>query len=114
MIRKLGWMSGAALLTIGSGCVATVRPARVAVVAPAPSVSVTYVDREPPPPNYEIIPRAPVGDYVWVGGCWTWNTRAYVWVPGRYMLRPHPRAVWVPGRWMHHPRGYYWTEGSWR
>jgi len=109
MDKRILVMVGIAVL--GTGCIARVRPGRVAVVTPAP---VVYVDREPPPPNSEVKPEAPGPDRVWIGGYWRWEQRAYVWVPGRYLLRPHPRAAWVAGRWRRHARGWYWTEGRWR
>jgi hypothetical protein len=114
MNKRIGAVAGLVMLALGSGCVVVGRRRGVAVVAPVPVVSMTYVDREPPPANDESLPEPPRGDYVWCDGYWRWDARAYVWVPGRYVLRPHPRAVWVGGHWVRHERGWYWTEGHWR
>jgi len=35
-------------------------------------------------------------------------------VPGRWEMRPRPRAVWVPGHWRSSRRGWYWIPGHWR
>ncbi|MBI4911305.1 MAG: YXWGXW repeat-containing protein [Acidobacteria bacterium] len=102
------------LLIAAPACLVRGPRGGVAVVAPVPVASVHYVDREPPPPRYERMPSAPSGDHVWVEGYWAWEARAYVWVPGRFLLPPRPRAVWVPGRWARHARGWHWTEGRWR
>ncbi len=105
-IRTSRWPSG--FLAIGAsslllaGC----------VVTPAPEAAVV-VAGPPPAAEVEVVPVAPGPEYVWVGGCWTWNG-AWVWAPGHYVVRPHPRAVWVRGYWGHTPRGYAWHEGHWR
>ncbi len=98
-------------LLLATGCVATVRPGRVAVVAP---VGVVYVHREPPPMRMEVVPAPPTVEHVWVPGHWAWRGDDYAWVPGHHAVRPHPRAVWVEGHWSRHPSGWYWTEGCWR
>lgn len=73
-----------------------------------------YVRVAPPPPIVEHRPVAPGPRYVWIGGFQRWNGRAYVWVPGRWVLPPRPHAVWVPGHWRMTPRGYRWVRGHWR
>jgi WXXGXW repeat (2 copies) len=73
-----------------------------------------YVKIAPPAPIVETRVVAPGPGYVWVGGFHRWDGRAYVWVPGRWVLPPRPHAVWVAGHWRHHHRGYYWVEGHWR
>lgn len=112
MHRSMVGFLGIALVAGNVACV--VRPRRGVVVVGAPVAAVTYVDHEPPPARHEPVPAAPGADHVWVGGFWRWEGRAYVWVPGRHVLRPRPRAVWVAGHWARHHRGWYWTEGHWR
>lgn len=87
---------------------------RVAIIAPVPVVHYTYVEREPPPVRYERLPPPPAPDQHWVAGHWNWDGRDYVWVPGYYHVRPHPRAAWIDGHWERHERGWYWIEGHWR
>lgn len=86
----------------------------VAVIAPVPVARVTYVEREPPPVRYERMPPPPSRDHHWVAGHWSWDGRAYVWVPGYYHARPRPGVVWIDGHWERHERSWYWVEGHWR
>ncbi len=73
-----------------------------------------YVPFAPPPPPVEVVGVAPSPRHVWIAGYHRWDGRAYVWVPGHWVVRPRPRAHWVPGHWAHHRRGYYWIDGRWR
>jgi hypothetical protein len=66
----------------------------------------------PPPTKIEDVPIAPNGDYVWTPGYWAWNG-TWVWVSGRYTLRPYPTARWTPGHWERRDRRYFWIEGRW-
>ncbi|MFI5181397.1 MAG: YXWGXW repeat-containing protein [Thermoanaerobaculia bacterium] len=81
------------------------------VVAPPGAV---YVRMAPPPPMVETIGVAPGAGYVWIGGHHAWRGEAYVWVPGRWELRPHEHDRWVPGRWRHNREGWFWVEGRWK
>jgi hypothetical protein len=67
----------------------------------------------PPPPQVEVIPYAPGPYYVWTPGYYAWNG-GWVWVSGRYVVRPRPAAVWVGGHWTTHGHGYVWVGGGWR
>ncbi len=73
-----------------------------------------YVRVGPPPAIVETVPVAPSTRHVWIAGYHRWDGRAYVWVPGRYVLPPRAHVIWVPGHWARHSRGYYWVEGHWR
>jgi hypothetical protein len=73
-----------------------------------------YVRIGPPAPIVQVRTVSPGPRYVWVDGYHRWNGRAYVWVPGRWAVPPHARAVWVPARWVHEHRGWYIVEGHWR
>ena len=77
------------------------------------SSSQTFVSQAPPPPQVETIVVAPGPDYYWCGGEWRWNGVAWIWFPGRYVIRPHSGAVWVEARWVHGPRGWYRVSGRW-
>jgi len=78
-----------------------------------PAGAVVAAPVAPPAVQVEAIPVAPGPAYVWVPGCWNWNGRVWVWVGGRYALRPWHGAVWVRGHWAHHHRGYVWVGGRW-
>ena len=77
-------------------------------------IDVLYVEEAPPPPRVEVVPVQPGVEFIWIDGYWSWSSRAYLWVPGRWEHAPHPRAHWVPGRWRHHGHGWYWAPGHWR
>jgi hypothetical protein len=68
----------------------------------------------PPPPRYGMIGIAPGPGYVWAEGFYDLRGGAWIWVPGRWMAPPHPRARYVPGRWVRHGRDYRFHEGRWR
>ncbi len=73
-----------------------------------------YVRVGPPAPVVAVRPVSPGPRYAWTAGYYRWSGRTYVWVPGRWVLAPRPRAVWVPGRWRHDRHGWYFVEGRWR
>jgi hypothetical protein len=73
-----------------------------------------YVPVPPPPAPREVIGVAPSHRHAWVNGYHRWDGHAYVWVPGRWAVRPHARARWAPGHWERHQRGWYWVDGRWR
>jgi WXXGXW repeat (2 copies) len=88
--------------------------ASTACAAAAPRGRV-YVRVGPPAPIVERRIVAPGPGYVWISGYHTWDSRAYVWVPGRWDRPPRARANWVPARWVHDRRnGWYLVEGHWR
>ena len=81
---------------------------------PAQAAARIYVRVAPPPVIVEKVPVAPSPNHVWISGYHRWDGRAYIWVPGRFVVPPRPHAMWVPGHWIHHRRGWYWVEGRWR
>jgi hypothetical protein len=93
-----------ALLTLALGCSLGIGAAYADV----------YVRVGPPRPLYERRLPPPGAGYVWTPGYHRWDGRSYLWVPGRYVLPPRPRAVWVPARWVHRPGGWVFIEGHWR
>ena len=64
-----------------------------------------------PPPRYETVPVAPGPGYLWRGGGWRWDGRAYVWMPGTYVVRRAGYNAWVPGHWGRFGR---WVPAHWR
>lgn len=94
---------------------ATLALATLAACGPPPPPGVVWVRTAPPTIQVEAIATAPGTGYVWVPGYHHWNGSTYVWVTGRWELRPRPRAIWVPGHWRHHRgHGWYWVEGYWK
>jgi hypothetical protein len=84
----------------------------LALSAPLSGLPV-YVNIAPPAPPVEVKVVAPGKGYFWVGGYHRWTGKAYVWVPGRWALPPHPGAAWVPGHWKNTPHGWVWKSGRW-
>jgi hypothetical protein len=90
----------------------------------APTISPNPTNTFQPPPNgstavqppnstpTEAIPASPGPSYYWVPGYWSWNG-AWVWVGGRWTLRPWPSAVWVSGHWGRYGHRYVWVGGYW-
>lgn len=102
-------------LPLMAGCIVERHPRRVVVVEHPEAGGEVIVERPaaPPPVRVEVRPVAPGPGYIWVAGCWEWR-HDWVWVPGRWVVRPRPHAVWVVGRWEHRPHGYVWVGGHWR
>jgi hypothetical protein len=67
-----------------------------------------------PPPRMEPVPPLPHGAYIWRPGYWRWNGRAYLWVPGRYLIRQPGWHEWVQGRWVMRGGGWVWIDPYWR
>jgi hypothetical protein len=69
----------------------------------------------PPPPPYGGYRAAPGPGYVYTEGFYDLRGGSnWVWVSGRYVRPPHPRAVWVAPRWEQHERGWIFHRGYWR
>jgi len=79
-------------------------------VVQAPRTPPTHA---PPPAPKEVVPVAPGPGYYFIPGYWSWNG-AWVWVPGRWVVRPWNGAVWVSGHWAKRGHGYIWVGGHWR
>jgi hypothetical protein len=73
-----------------------------------------YVRIGPPPPRREVIVERPSPRHIWVGGYYRWDGRAYVWMPGAWVVPPQPYYHrWVPGHWRETHHGWVWVEGHW-
>jgi hypothetical protein len=68
----------------------------------------------PPAPIVETRVARPGPNYVWIGGYHNYVNGAYVWVPGRWEVPPHPGQRWVAHKWVHRHGGYVLVEGRWR
>ena len=84
----------------------------VAVLADAAEVIVRVAP--PPPMNSAVIGVRPGPRYVWTSGYYRWSGRAYVWVPGRWMIPPRSGVVWVAPHWSRRGGGYVYVPGYWR
>ena len=88
--------------------------------APAPTrqpkkvwTSSVIVEKEPPPPKLELIPKEPGAGYIWIRGHWAW-TGTWTWEEGYWALRPAPDIQWMDGFWARHGKGWIWIPGHWR
>jgi hypothetical protein len=82
-------------------------------VSPAPGTEIV-VPEAPPRLKHEVIPAPTSADQVWIPGFWMSNQGRWMWVPGRYELRPRPGAEYEFGRWTTTDRGYVYIPGHWR
>jgi len=107
-------MKGIPIRIFGLGLAAAAGLLLVTACPPPPPPGVVYVRTAPPVAQIEVVGTAPGPDFIWIRGYHRWDGGAYVWVPGRWVPRPHARAVWVDGHWIHHHNGWYWQDGHWR
>lgn len=89
-----------------------VQPPMQAQAAP-PQPAAVVAPSAPPPAQVEVIPAAPGPYFVWTPGYWGWNG-GWVWIGGRWVVRPWTSAVWVGGHWGRRGHGYIWIGGRWR
>ncbi len=89
------------------------------VVAPAPYApygagypAYVAVPGPPPAPRVEFIGVAPVPDYWWISGYWSWGGARYVWQPGRW-VPPRPGYHWVAPRVERYHGGWREQPGYW-
>lgn len=68
----------------------------------------------PPHPQVERRSVAPGPGYVWTQGYHRWDGRAYVWVPGSWVMPPRRHARWVAPHWVKRHHGWVFVEGHWR
>jgi len=68
----------------------------------------------PPAAVVETRGPSPGAGYIYTRGYHRWDGARYVWVPGRYVVPPHPRAEWVPAHWSERHGSYVFVEGHWR
>lgn len=90
------------------GCLSSAHPAA------ALSVSVVYMDHEPPQPRAETVTPRRNPDEMWVSGHWSPNRSDYAWTPGHWELPATGKKEWQDGKWEHEEHGWRYTEGSWR
>ena len=86
--------------------------------APPPAIpqqpAATVVAQAPPPPQVEVVPVAPGPDYYWVPGYWYWGGPGWIWISGRWTIRPWHGAVWVHGGLLRGRGAWRWHGGHWR
>ena len=88
-------------------------PTAMFLSACSASARVAYAPFPPPPLRVEVMGVSPGPDYIWCDGYWDWENNAYIWIPGRWALRPFAGAIWFRGGWYHHTfhRGYHFHPG---
>jgi hypothetical protein len=87
----------------------------IAVLMAASAVCARVTVRLTPPPVIVEAPAPTPGPgYVWTPGYYRWDGRAYIWVPGSWVMAPWPGARWVPPHWARRRGGWGFIEGHWR
>jgi hypothetical protein len=99
-VKKLLLMGTMTLGTLLAGCAAN--GAYVARFGP------------PPPPRYGVVGYAPRPGFVWTEGFWDRRGGQWVWIDGRWLRPPRPRAVWVAPGWREEHGGWRLHRGYWR
>ncbi len=84
-----------------------------AIAKPNISRGITITGDTPPPvmrdePN----PPARAG-YLWIPGCWSWQSDVHVWVAGRWE-RQRIGYVYAEPVWREGPKGWELHRGGWR
>jgi hypothetical protein len=72
------------------------------------------VKQAPPAVRVEVIAVRPSATHVWVPGYWTWESNAYAWTPGVWLLPPEPAAVWIPARYEPRSGTSVFITGYWK
>jgi hypothetical protein len=73
-----------------------------------------FVSNAPPPDIIEPIYARADGERVWIEGYWWWHN-AWIWAPGHFAYRPHPKAKWIASRWEERDEGgWRFVPGRWR
>src|SRR5215472_16988803 len=68
-----------------------------------------------PPPRADVaIHRAPRHGLVWTPGYYRWRGSRYHWVPGMWVVPPHPGAIWIAPTWRYGHGGYTFVAGRWQ
>ena len=93
------------------GLMAAVFAAALALTASAADIVVRVA---PPRPLVERRAPPPGRGYIWTQGYHRWDGRAYVWVPGTWVLPPRAHAHWVPAHWVKRHHEWVFVEGHWR
>jgi hypothetical protein len=104
---------GMALILVGCAERKTAYVPQAQPMPPPPQPQEVVVTQPPPAPQVEVIPATPGPAYVWVPGYWAWNG-SWIWVGGRWTLRPTPHAFWIGGHWAQKGNHYVWHHGRWR
>jgi hypothetical protein len=76
--------------------------------------SSVIVEKAPPAPKLELVPKEPGTGYVWIRGHWAWKDGIWAWEQGYWVQRPAPDIQWMDGLWSRHGKGWIWIPGHWR
>ena len=107
--------TAAALVFAGAIAVPALGQIPVPPPPPLPNLEVRVVAAEPPPPRREVIvyDRRPGPDYIWANGFYDWQGDGWVWVEGRWVLRPASSVSWVRPRYVRVEEGWRYEPAHW-
>ena len=87
-------------------------PSAGATVSVEAEPSEVVVNTAPPAEQVEVVPAAPVGDYVYIKGHWHWNGGTWVWNRGHYEVR-RSGWRWVPAHYAQRGPNWIYVSGHW-
>jgi hypothetical protein len=82
------------------------------------TMSITYINTDPPAPRYEWRTRCPSSQHVWRSGYWHWSSDKFVWVSGSWVVPPSSNFIWIEPQYVpysdpHRKYKYRYIPGSW-
>lgn len=98
--------------TILSACLVVLLGASCVVRVPVDEQYGEEAEGQAPAPQLEVVTAAPSANHVFVAGRWGWRGRAWVWLPGTWVVGRANHA-WVAGHWAQRGRRHVWVEGRW-
>ncbi len=99
--------------TLSSACLVVLLGASCVVRVPVDEQYGEEAEEQAPPaPQVEVVTPSPGPTHVWVAGRWGWRGRAWVWLPGSWVVG-RSNHHWVAGHWAHRGRRHVWVEGRW-
>lgn len=102
MPKKFSTLGGGLLLaTLASAALAQAPP-----IPPLPPLEIRIATAAPPSPRREVVRARPGPQFDWVEGAWHWED-GWVWIPGRWIVRPTVEAKWVRA-------SYAKVDGGWK
>ena len=68
----------------------------------------------PAPTTAEVVTASPAPNALWIPGYWTYDGRAYSWLPGHWELPPANARSCVTAHWDQQGERYYWIPSYWQ
>lgn len=79
---------------------------------PLPPLEIRIATAAPPPLRREVVLARPGPQFLWVSGAWHWEDE-WVWIPGRWIVRPVREAKWVRASYVKVRGGWKYVPPHW-